>query len=478
MRSRQLVRTSALIAALALGLGGQAWAHEARNTLVPPGQSGYLPGYAPDRIILVSTEDPARSQVVAWRTAPGGSTQAVAQLVIAGDSPGLHLAASMVEGSSRLLDSGNGPALHHRVRFEGLMPDTLYAYRVRGHDTWSEWLQFRTAPEGFLPFSFLYFGDAQNSVKSHFSRVLREGWRGSPGVRLMLFAGDMVNTREGNHDDEWGEWFDAGGFLHGMVPTLPVAGNHEFINTEYPDGTETYHLSPAFTHNLPVAGNGPEGLEETVYAVRWADVLFVALDSQRALDDEALARRQAEWLDGVLSGGSYRWIIVSHHHPLFSVARGRDNPLLREHWLPVYRRHGVDLVLQGHDHAYGRGPNLPEGVNLADGDGGPVFVVSVAGPKMYLASENAGEAFARLGEDVQLYQLIHVEADRLRFESRTPTGTLYDAFELRREADDSRRLLDLSEGLGPASTCANPAPPRPGRCWNGTELVDGPKPSP
>lgn len=464
-------------ACLLLLVVSPAAAHEERNTLVPPGQVGYPPGYAPDRILLVASADPASTQAVAWRTT-SAVVETLAQLAVAGDSPGLHLVARNVTGRSRLLDSGNGPARHHRVTFEGLEPDTLYAYRVRGQDTWSEWLQFRTAPATFRPFSVLYFGDAQNSVKSHFSRVLREGWRQSAGVQLMLFAGDMVNTREGNHDDEWGEWFEAGGFLHGMVQTLPVAGNHEFINTEYPDGSETYTLSPAYTHQFPVAGNGPEGLRETVYAVRWADVLFVALDSQQALDDESVARRQAAWLDELLGRGGYRWVIVSHHHPVFSVARGRDNPVLREHWLPLYRRHGVDLVLQGHDHAYGRGPNLPEGVSLMDGEQGPVFVVSVAGPKMYRLSEDAGSAFERLGEDVQLYQMIRVEADRLRFESRTPAGRLYDAFEIERIAGGKKRLVDLSGGLGPVSACANPEPPRPGRCWNGTELVEGPPSAP
>ena len=43
--------------------------------------------------------------------------------------------------------------------------------------------------------------------------------------------------------------------------------------------------------------------------------------------------------------------------------------------LPVIRRHAVDLVLQGHDHVYGR--RLPGEAPT------PVFVVSVAGAKQY-----------------------------------------------------------------------------------------------
>jgi acid phosphatase type 7 len=48
-------------------------------------------------------------------------------------------------------------------------------------------------------------------VKSHFSRTLRQAALDRPDARLMVHAGDLVNQRFGNLDDEWGEWFDAGG---------------------------------------------------------------------------------------------------------------------------------------------------------------------------------------------------------------------------------------------------------------------------
>jgi acid phosphatase type 7 len=448
-----------------------AWAHEPRNTLVPTGEVRYLPSIFPDRIILVATEDPARSQAVNWRSAPAVTT-AVAQVTRARDAVGLHLTAETVTGTTRPLRSGNGLAHHHSVTFTGLEPDTVYAYRVRGLDTWSEWLQFRTAPAAFEPFSFLYFGDAQNSVKSHFSRVIRESLREAPQARFMLHAGDLVNQRAGKHDDEWGEWFEAGGFLHGMVASLPVAGNHEFIVNTDESGAEHRSLAQIWPLQFAVPRNGPAGLEDTVYFVQYPEVLFVVLDSMRALDDPALAVQQAEWLDRVLQRRKQRWVVVSYHHPMFSVSMGRDNPPLREHWKPVLDRHGVDLVLQGHDHAYGRGANMPEGLMVIDGDLGPVYVVSVAGPKMYLVSDEAEAMLERTGEDVQLYQVIHVEADRLRFESRTPTGRVYDAFDIERLPDGRKRLVERLPAGTPEDRCSNPQLPRPTRCWEGIELVD------
>ncbi|NGX17339.1 metallophosphoesterase family protein [Wenzhouxiangella sp. XN24] len=442
-------------------------AHETRNTLVPQGYVHYAPGPIPDRVALVLTADPARSQTVTWRT-NAGVTRAVAQLNKALPGPGLHLGARDIDGRTRPLETENGVAHHHAVTFTGLEPDTLYAYRVRGADTWSEWFQFRTAKSSAAPFSFLYFGDAQNSIRSHFSRVIREAFAAHERPALLLHAGDLVNSRSGVHDDEWGEWFDAGGFLHGMVPSFPVAGNHEFIRR---DVFGPRVLSPHWTAHFSVPANGPEGLRDTVYYVEYQGVLLVALDSMNALQDEALAKQQAEWLDRLLSASAHDWVIVSHHHPVHSVSLGRDNPLLREHWQPLYEKHGVDLVLQGHDHAYGRGANLAEGTTAIDDDAGTVYVVSVAGPKMYLVAEEAESSMARVGEEVQLYQVIQIEADRLRYASRTVTGEVYDAFELRM-TEEGKHLVDLVPADAPRSTCGNPDRPRPDRCWNGVELVD------
>ena len=56
---------------------------------------------------------------------------------------------------------------------KNLQPDTLYAYRVGDGVNWTEYYHFKTASYEEEPFSFIYFGDAQNEVKTHWSRVFR-----------------------------------------------------------------------------------------------------------------------------------------------------------------------------------------------------------------------------------------------------------------------------------------------------------------
>lgn len=442
-----------------------------RNTLLPPGEARYRPTREPDRVVLLATEDPARTATVAWRTDPS-VRETRAQLAVARGTPGLQRGAIEVTGAARTLVAGNGTAVHHRVEFTDLLPGTLYAYRVRGLDTWSEWFQFRTAAADFEPLTFLYFGDAQNSIRSHFSRVIREAWREAPDAAFMLHAGDLADLRSGGDDDEWGEWFEAGGFLPGSIANVMVTGNHEYPELPGEDGTVRRSLSPHWAAQFPSPRSGPPGLEDTVYFTRYPGLLVIVLDSTRASESEADAAAQAEWLDEVLSRNAEPWVVVTHHHPVLSVAMNRDNAWVRRWWEPLYVRHAVDLVLNGHDHVYGRG-HAPTGEPRQAGTPPlPVYVTSVAGPKMYLAAERAREELDRIGEDVQLFQVVKVSPGRLGFEARTATGQLYDAFDIIKDPDGRKRFVDLLPAGSEEARCTNPVRPRPTRCWEGKELVD------
>jgi len=432
---------------------------QSANTSVPEGEIRYRVSAFPDRVALIATASPAHSQTFSWRTRVM-SEPALLQITTATPSPGLHLKATEHSAEHVSLTSANGKAQHHRVTVDGLTPDTLYAYRVSGDDTWSDWYQFRTPAATFSPYTALYFGDAQNSVYSHFSRTVRESLRTAPRAKVMLYAGDLVNSRDGIHDDEWGEWFAAVDWMAATVNQLPAAGNHEFSSD---DDNPIRHLLPNWTAHYPIAGNGPEALSDTVYFSDVQGVRYIALDSTEALQDEAHAKRQAEWLKNVLADNPNRWTVVFHHHPIQSVSKGRDNPPLRKYWQPIYEQFDVDFVLQGHDHTYGRHSQLSD-------HSGPVYVVSVAGPKMYLVSDEAQREMHRTAEDTQLFQTLAFSEQQVAYRSYTATGELYDAFILHKRADGSKRLTDQVPDTA-ERRCQNPAPARDDRCWNGTDVI-------
>lgn len=432
-------------------------------TMVPEQLSRYQPGAFPDRILLLPTATPASSQTVNWRT-NAGVMLAEAEIALAQSGPGFVGRAQTVSGSTVKLTSENGLALQHSVTFTNLQPDTLYTYRVKGAGSWSEWLQFRTAAAAFAPFSLIYFGDAQNHNKSHVSRVMREALLERPRARVMLHAGDLISQRDGNHDNEWGEWFDALGWQGAMINQFITPGNHEYSD----DDLGPVVLSPQFAGQFASLQNGPAGLESSVYYTQYQGVLLISLNSTAAVEDEQLARVQADWLATVLKQAAGqqvkpRWTLVTFHHPLFSVSEGRDNARLRQYWQPILEQYQVDLVLQGHDHTYGR--------QLSKANNGPVYLVSVAGPKMYLSSQQAQRNTQRLAEDTQLFQLIDFSQDSLQYQARTASGELYDAFTLSKNSQGQKQLTVTAQ-LPATRLCQTPVAQRlkSTRCWNGTEF--------
>ena len=104
--------------------------------------------------------------------------------------------------------------------------------------------------------------------------------------------------------------------------------------------------------------------------------------------------------------------------------------------------------------------NAPTGVNRVDATSGTVYVVSVSGPKQYDLSDSH-PLMKRLGEDTQLFQIIEIEGNELRFESRTAIGALYDGFTLRKRAAGPNELIVREDLLPVRRRPPNPAAPEP-----------------
>ncbi len=409
-------------------------------------QETWRPSRVPDRIILSWTKDPAHSQAVTWRT-DATAAKALAELALAFPGPKPEKKPAQFEATTTLLTSDLGRANYHSVVFDDLAPSTRYAYRVGDGVNWSEWIHFQTAADRAEPFSFVYFGDAQNDVKSLWSRVIREAYADAPRARFLLHAGDLINN--GQSDAEWGEWFGAAGWVNAMIPCIATPGNHEYLAKKL-----TSHWRPQFAF----PENGPAGLEETAFYLDFQRTRIISLDSN--FDQE----RQVPWLEQVLDQNPNTWTIVTFHHPLFAASKARDNAKLRALWKPVLDKYRVDLVLQGHDHTYTRTgldvpENLSEGADRTMSPGSTVYVISVSGSKMYKLERQP--YMQRAAEQTQLYQIIHIDGPELRYEARTAIGDLYDAFTLKKRHGKPNELVeripDTPERILPATRSASTA---------------------
>ena len=401
----------------------------ADRTAKVPDADLHAPSATPDRIILTWAGDPATTQAVTWRTSVGVE-HPVAQIAVAGDSPSFVKSARTVAARSEPMQTDINQSLSHAVEFTGLEPATVYAYRAGDGENWSEWNQFRTAAAGPAPLEFIYVGDAQNDLYSLWSRLIRQSLRDAPRMQFIVHAGDLVNTS--TRDALWGEWHLAAGWINRSVASVPTPGNHEYPRTEGKSA-----LTPLWKPQFTLPRNGLAGLEETNYYVDIQGVRMISLNSNERQPE------QAAWLDRLLSAPHpNRWVIATFHHPIYSSAQGRDNPELRELWQPVLDKHGVDLVLTGHDHTYARTGLVRK----------TVYVVSVSGPKMYTLERTA--RMQRAAADTQLFQVVRIDGDRLSYEARTARGVLYDAFELRKRAGKRankliNRVPALAERLTP-----------------------------
>jgi len=407
----------------------------------------FPPRPMPDRIVLTWNGDPATSQAVTWRT-DTTINEAFAEVAIAGDMPEFVLQATRINASTEKLVSDKGAAHYHAATLSPLKPNTLYAYRVGDGKNWSEWFHFKTADNKPGAFSFIYFGDAQNDLKSLWSRVIRQAYSELPDADFMLHAGDLVNVS--TRDEEWGEWHYAGGWIFGSKSSILTPGNHEYPRSQAGgDRILAPHWRPGFT--LPE--NGPKDLEETVYYVDYQGVRFISLNTQAMLNNPGQLAAQQQWLENLLKTNPHPCIIITHHHPVYSTAIGRDNKEIREALQPLYEKYGVDLVLQGHDHAYGRGHNMQFGTNRYEK--GPVYVVSVSGPKMYHL--NFDEWMERAASNTQLFQIIHVDNQKITYQAYTATGKLYDGFSLTRKKNGTNKFQDQAPANQPENLELPPA---------------------
>lgn len=403
----------------------------------------YTPGDMPDRINLTVTEDPSTSAAVTWRT--GASvTAAFAEIIPANANPlSVNKAERLTARTGTLVSRDDFykdlkwkgvTANYHSVVFRNLKPNTLYSYRVGSGDHWSEWLQFRTTSDKHDKFSFLYFGDAQTGLHSMWSKVIRGAYARAPGAKLMLHAGDLVN-RDSN-DEEWGEWFEAGSFIHASVHNMPSPGNHDYGRGEFVED-----LSPFWRYQFTLPENGPEGLKETCYFSDVQGVRFISLDAYMVEESDEYLQKQERWMDSLLSHNPNKWTCVVFHHPIFSTKTTRDNKRMRATFKPLFDKYKVDLVLQGHDHTYARGmKNIPMGKK---GEvSGTMYVVSVSGPKMTDHDVAKETWMDKSAVYTQLYQVITVDNDKLEYRAYTSADELFDAFDLVKRKGKINKLIE------------------------------------
>ncbi|ARQ71994.1 GH92 family glycosyl hydrolase [Streptomyces marincola] len=449
-------------------------------------QAPPAPDETPERVVLTPADDPATAQHVTWRSLAGEGTAQIR----AGQDGEIRTAEATAEAETVV---GGDTATSWTATFTDLAPGTAYQYRVGREDAWSDWHGFTTAATEAEPFTFLYYGDAQVGLRDVWPGTVAQANEAHPDARAAVYVGDLVDTAD---EAQWSDWFAADPDALAARQSIVAVGNHEF---NAGNGLlQTSRASFAFPANGPVPADAgedadrwgehlAEAMRESVYYADYQGVRFVVLNANR--DDicalvrpDGMAdfdcgeargvwvRMQAVWLDRVLTDNPHRWSVVVQHQPVLSTGVGRDEPDIREAWVPVFQEHNVDLVLAGHDHTYGRGHMTEDETATPGLTTGPVYVVSNAGAKHYEIQPEDDNVWTRNGarqdaraQQTSTYQAITVDGDTLSYQSvithkgddRAAPGEIGDTL-------DSFTITEYDDGTKWVANAGVEVPPAPG----------------
>lgn len=125
------------------------------------------------------------------------------------------------------------------------------------------------------------------------------------------------------------------------------------------------------------------------YTFRRNSVQFFALDTNHNAD----WKNQLIWLDQELSRTDAPWKIVFGHHQIYSSGNyGVNQPLIKV-LTPIFKKHGVQLYINGHDHNYERTRTINGTTYLICGAGAGVRPVGRSAWTEYSASKLSFAAF-------------------------------------------------------------------------------------
>jgi predicted phosphodiesterase len=260
--------------------------------------------------------------------------------------------------------TAEGPTGIYQIALTDLEPETSYFYRVRsempdGASVEAGPYTFKTAVRPDSAFAFVVMGDTQNNPTVT-RLVAEQAWGHRPD--FLVHCGDLVGTGEVKR--EWVyEFFGAAAPLLRRFPIFPALGNHERDARLYYD----YFALPA---------------PEYHYEFRYGNAHFFVLDTNK---DVSEGTEQHRWLDDRLAASTARWKIVYHHQPAFTSDSNdygdtyeggstQGDPMIQSALVPLYERHGVDVVFNGHIHVYER--TWPLRAGRVDQDRGVVYVTT------------------------------------------------------------------------------------------------------
>jgi hypothetical protein len=287
------------------------------------------------------------------------------------------------------------------------------------------------------PFIALFFADTQADPQigdySALGELLALAAEQAQNPALVIFGGDTVN--DGADTDEWQAFWQAAASTLDGLTTAAAAGNHD----------NHALLAEQFSYPAPAPLNPGEGF---FYSLDMGGVHFIMLDSNIM---GAGRQEDIEWLrDDLQSAPAQQadWRVAVMHHPMWPLTENLKDiqraATMREHFLPLLEAHGVDLILTGHQHLYGR--SLPKSGDATAPEGsGIVQIMAASGAKEPYTLGNAD--YVAVSAAPPNYLLLRADSDRLTVTAYNGQNEAFDTCILKHKNDETWRIR-VSEPAG------------------------------
>ena len=224
-------------------------------------------------------------------------------------------------------------------------------------------------------------------------------------VDLVILGGDNIYASP-NWDDGHLDGIEATFYkpyrelIAAQVPFHAVLGNHD-IRT---------------ANGAPQLAFKPFGMKGRWYTVRRGPVEFFMLDTNVNVPWQ----QQLPWLKTALAASTAPWKVVVGHHPIVSAGLYGDDRSLNAKLTPLFKRYGVQLYINGHEHNYERTKVIDGTTYLVVGGGGASLRPVVANERT--AKAISSHSFAELD----------FAGDTLTIKGIDSRGQLIDRAELKR----------------------------------------------
>jgi len=285
---------------------------------------------------------------------------------------------------------------------------------------------FRTLPKNLEnPLSFIVGGDTNQSKESYFIDTCKKAAEEKPS--FVLFGGDLAYAAPcfsffSDDCERWVHWLsnyatymrDENDFL---IPLLVTIGNHD-VKGHY---SKTPEKAPFYYHLFPFPGR--PGYNR-LHIGSFLSIYFLDTNHTNPIEG-----KQTEWLEKALQEEQERpHRFALYHVPAYPTVHSfftRESKKIREHWVPLFEKYGLDVALENHEHLYSRSCLLKEGEENPEG----ILYMGVGSWGVRPRVPRRNIPYIAKSSSSRQCTKITLSKEGREFHTFAPDGTLLDHFE-------------------------------------------------